>query len=336
MVRMRHLPGRTLDVEYSPGRTGRRPGCGRGSTLASDGDGRHRRRPGRLEGIATRRERGARSSRRRRRAGPSGRGRGRASRRRTAKARATFAARSRRSRSNCAVVARTPLERRRRAGARDWWRRPGRCAPPGRIRAAGHARHGPARGRRPRRRRRPATSAWRPPPRAAWRCGSRRAYLIACRASRTTPWNGAHHSSCTSGSGRSPGNPMAPRRRLEPRVEPARADVAEGRSLGGAPDARRRQGEVQGTPGDGPQELGHACLGRLGRAGRRTRAIPLIEAFRADGAVSHDHGPDGTPIVPAPVRTSRRTADDRAGNSVSKMDRCSATSRRLALVSARS
>ena len=148
----------------------------------------------------------------------------------------------------------TRLRSAARTGAQGRPRRDARSAPPGRSRAAR------------------ARSAWTgtwltrsaPTPTTAQRratarpSGSARRcsppYLIAWSAARTTPWNGAHHSSWSSGSGRSPGSPIATPGRAGRGAH--RAPATQSPQIGGPsapqPTQWRRERDIERAPGGRP------------------------------------------------------------------------------------
>ena len=158
-----------------------------------------------------------------------------------------------------------PLER-----ADEWQAQPrrgdlGDRAPPGRSRAGARDRHGRARGRRP----------WRPTPTrlhrratASPRGTARRrspAYLSWCRAPRTGPANGAHHSSWSNGNGRSAGQAdRCPASKLEPSVQRRPASGAQRFTFETTPGTRGREGQVQG----GRRDAGETPQDRHGRSWR--------------------------------------------------------------------
>ena len=135
---------------------------------------------------------------------------------------------------------------RRRAG-RGPRRRPRPAGPPGRSRAARRGRGGRARARAGRHPRRPGPSAGRSA--VAERAGQPplAAYLSWCRASRTTPLNGAHHSSWRRrvGQVRRAGRVGTPARQVEPAHRgragrPRRSARPPGRSRRTTPGTRDR------------------------------------------------------------------------------------------------
>ena len=175
---------------------------------------------------------------------------------------------------NWAVVARVRSRTARHGRPSVAPRRPGDAARPGRSRARGAASAWTGTGHED-----VAAGAGPPPARGERlaerlaRAGARRAYLSAWSACRTTPLNGAHHSSWRSGRGRSVGSPSG---------VPGGQRRAGRRARGGRP--RRSAGPRAPQPGQG---AGQREVEQRDRAAVSERADPCARCSRRDFTATH-------------------------------------------------
>ena len=189
-----------------------------------------------------------------------------------------------------------PALEERRTG-RPRWRAADRAMQLGLVVAARAARdrRGPGHGRRrpPRPRSAAQRRATAAPSGSPRRCSP--PYLMRCRASRTSPRNGAHQSSCSRGAGISPGKPdRYAAREVQSGVERGRAGRADRRTLGVAADTRAGKATSSSRRRGAPIRPGHSdrCIA----ASCRRHRLSITSRVRVS---SESHDRDDLPIEPS-------------------------------------